>query len=99
MELLVTYMVTVGVILYLGYALISAIENAIENGLRGWLRASGPLLIGLGCAALGGTFAYYTFGSPDAYARWSIVLALAIACGALSTALGDYTRRMLDRTE
>ncbi len=93
MEFLYTYAVSVAFTLYFGYALISGIENAVDNSLRGWLRQSRALLLGLGCAVLGGLVGYYRFTASDASERWSLVLGSAVACGVLSTLLGHWAHR------
>lgn len=97
MEFVYTYAVSVAFTLYCGYTLISAVDNAADSGLRDWLRRSRMLLVGLGCAALGGLLGYVSFVSSDASERWSVALGLAAVCGALTTLIGTWARRRLDR--
>lgn len=100
MEFLYTYAVSVGITLYFGYALISGIDNAVDSGLRGWIKRSRTLLTGLGCAVIGGALGYFMFTSADAHERWSVVLGIAVACGVVTTLVASWaTSRLGDGAE
>jgi hypothetical protein len=96
MEFLYTYAVSVAFTLYFGYALISGIENAVDNSLRGWIRDSRPLLVGLVCAVLAGLVGHYGFADYDTYEHWSLVLGSAVVCGVLSTLLAQWAHSKPD---
>lgn len=95
MQFLYTYAVSVGFTLYFGYALISGIDNAVDNGLRGWFRRSRTLLIGLACAVFAGAVGYVVLTTPDAYERWSLVLGIAVVCGSLTTLVASLAAHRL----
>lgn len=95
MEFLYTYAVSVGITLYFGYALISGIDNAVDQGLRGWFRRSRTLLLGLACAVAAGVLGHVVFATPDRYERWSLVLGLAVVCGSLTTLVASLAASRL----